>query len=131
MKQKFINFMKGRYGIDILGRDMMFIAMFILILSLFINNSLLRYGALLLYILMYFRMFSKNFTKRYNENRLYTNFKGKLTDPFAKMFKKIKDFPKYKYFTCKQCGQKLRVPRGKKKIEVTCPKCHNKFDART
>ena len=35
------------------------------------------------------------------------------------------------YITCPNCGQKVRVPRGKGKIRVTCPSCHQKFDARS
>lgn len=34
---------------------------------------------------------------------------------------------KYNYFFCSQCGQKLRVPAGKGKIEISCPICRNRF----
>lgn len=37
----------------------------------------------------------------------------------------------YKFYTCSSCGQKVRVPRGKGKIEITCPKCRNTFIKRT
>ena len=37
----------------------------------------------------------------------------------------------YKIFQCKSCGRKIRVPRGKGKIEVTCPVCGNKKICRT
>lgn len=37
----------------------------------------------------------------------------------------------YKIFQCKSCGRKIRVPRGKGKIEVTCPICGNKKICRT
>lgn len=45
---------------------------------------------------------------------------------FEKEQKKI-----YKFYTCKSCGQKVRVPRGKGKIEITCPKCRTSFIKRT
>ncbi|MFQ9547017.1 MAG: hypothetical protein ACLRZ6_03415 [Lachnospiraceae bacterium] len=31
----------------------------------------------------------------------------------------------------KSCGQKIRVPKGKGKIEITCPKYGQKFVKRT
>ncbi|MCR4675383.1 MAG: hypothetical protein K5675_10245 [Lachnospiraceae bacterium] len=37
----------------------------------------------------------------------------------------------YKFYTCSSCGQKVRVPKGKGKIEITCPKCKNTFIKRT
>ena len=33
----------------------------------------------------------------------------------------------YSYFRCPQCGQQLRVPRGRGKISITCPKCGHQF----
>lgn len=33
----------------------------------------------------------------------------------------------YQYFFCSKCRQKLRVPKGKGKIEITCPVCRNQF----
>lgn len=132
LKYKLEQFMRGRYGVDILGRDMLFLSMILLIISFFFRTqAVLRFLPFILIILMYFRMFSKNFSKRYNENRVYTNFRGKLTDPFKKGWKRIKDFPKYKYLKCPECKQQLRVPRGKKSIVVTCPKCLTKFDAKS
>ncbi len=37
----------------------------------------------------------------------------------------------YKYFNCPNCNQKVRVPKGKGKIEITCPKCHTSFIRKT
>ena len=131
LKNKFARFMQGRYGVDHLSRDLIWIVFGVLILNIFLKSSLLRYVPILLLIFMYFRMFSKNYSKRYNENRIYTNFKATLGKPFKKTFRKIKDFRKYKYLTCPNCKQQLRVPRGKKEILVTCKRCRTKFDAKS
>ena len=32
---------------------------------------------------------------------------------------------------CPKCEQKLRVPMNKGRLEVTCPKCNNKFSVNT
>ena len=37
----------------------------------------------------------------------------------------------YRFYKCKQCKQKIRVPRGRGKIEITCPKCQNHFIKKT
>lgn len=131
LKNKFSNFMQGRYGVDYLSRDFVWITFAIVILNMFIKSKILSFIPLVVFILVYFRMFSKNYSKRYNENRIYTNFKGKITRPFTRTFKRIKDSRKYKFLTCPNCSQKLRVPRGKKEIVVTCAKCRHKFDAKS
>ena len=38
-----------------------------------------------------------------------------------------KQFQSYKIFKCPDCGQKIRIPRHKGRIEITCPKCKTKF----
>lgn len=37
------------------------------------------------------------------------------------------ELKQYKYFICPQCAKRLRVPRGKGKIRVTCTHCGNVF----
>ncbi len=138
LKYKFMNFMRGRYGADALGRDMLWLSVGLMLLNLVIQNGILRFVPFVILLISYLRMFSKNITKRYNENRVYTNNKYKITKHFNKPlksikkgFKRILDLPKYKYIKCPSCAQTLRLPRGKKDITVTCPKCKSKFDART
>ena len=37
----------------------------------------------------------------------------------------------HKYFTCKSCKTICRVPAGKGKIVITCPKCGAEIKAKT
>ena len=37
----------------------------------------------------------------------------------------------FKFFKCPACRQKIRVPRGKGKIEITCPRCGDRFIKKT
>ena len=44
----------------------------------------------------------------------------------------MKDFLKgkngtYRYFKCPECKQKMRAPKGRGKIKVTCKHCHTQF----
>jgi len=37
----------------------------------------------------------------------------------------------HRYYRCPGCRQRLRVPRGRGNIVITCPKCHREFTKRT
>lgn len=39
---------------------------------------------------------------------------------------KILKLVDHRIMNCQQCGQKLRVPVNKGKLEITCPKCSHK-----
>lgn len=131
IKQKLQRFMQGRYGIDILSRDLSYLSLGLFVLNLFVRNTWLYAIALILLLISYLRMFSKKYTKRYNENRVYANLTNNMRKKIKRFFTRIKDFPKYKYIRCTHCNKQLRLPRGKKEIVVTCPVCRQKFDAKT
>ena len=108
-------FMEGRYGNDKLNNTILGTALLISILGLFIRTPLLN---LIAYVLMFwaiFRTLSRNTYKRYQENRKFLQF-----------FDRIRD-REHKYFDCPKCRQMVRVPRGKGKISITCPRCREKF----
>lgn len=131
LKQKYLQFMRGRYGADIFSRDLMWFTLVLVILNIFIKSKILSFVPILIFGFIYFRLFSKNFSKRYNENRIYTNIKAKVTRPFKNSIQRIKDFRKFKYFKCPNCTQKLRVPRGRGEIVITCRRCKTKFDGKS
>lgn len=120
---KFRNFMAGRNGVDQFG---VFLSILALLCS-FIPHTAGR--VLSLFILAYgtFRMFSKNTYGRQKENRAFL----KIWVPIKSVFKKRPDYNTHKVFYCSKCRQKLRVPRGKGKIVVTCPKCGAKIEKKT
>lgn len=122
-------FMYGRYGYDQLNMTLIVISILTSFLSaLYRPLAIFSYAFL---ILCCFRMFSKQIYKRRSENDKFM----KVTAPIRKWFNRTKNRWKYKkthkYFKCPSCHQYLRVPKGKGKIEITCPHCHNHFDKRT
>ena len=133
-KDRFSNFIYGRYGVDQLSRFMLVVTFVLCILSFFTRgfaDSLLSTVILILIILVYFRMFSKNIYKRASENEKYlkliSGFKSSVnSDPHLKEQKKY-----YRFFKCPGCGQKIRIPKGHGKIEIRCPKCSHKFIRRS
>ena len=131
MRQKFEKFMQGRYGIDHFSRFLLVGALVCILLSGLLRASALNYVGWILLIWMYYRMFSKNIRKRCEEERMYMDTKEKVVR-FCKGDKSvISDSKTHKIYRCPHCRQKIRVPRGKGKIEITCPSCRSKFIKRT
>lgn len=116
-------FMMGRYGIDKLNNHLLWVAVILVLLSVFLQNTWLNLVAVVLsYGLMgivIFRILSRNTYKRHRENRKYLNFLERLKDR------------EHKYYTCPKCKQTVRVPKGKGKIAISCPKCREKFIKKT
>ena len=112
-------FMAGRYGTDrlnmaILGTGL--VASLLSVISPFAGlNMILFFLSYGLMIWAIFRSLSRNTYKRYQENR-----------KFLQVFVRLKD-RQHRYFDCPKCHQMVRVPRGKGKIAITCPKCREKF----
>ena len=112
-------FMEGRYGNDRFNMAILTAGLIACILSMFFPIAAVK---LLLttvsYALMFwaiFRSLSRNTYKRYQENR-----------KFLQVFDRVKD-REHRYFDCPKCRQMVRVPRGKGKISITCPRCREKF----
>ena len=127
---KFMNFMRGRYGNDALNQTLMYGCIALFILNIFFRNIFFEVGAYVLWFTGIFRMLSKNIYKRQQENRAYE----KLIEPITKqisIMKKQKADSAHRYFRCKSCGQIVRVPKGRGKIEIRCPKCQSRFEKRT
>lgn len=131
MKEKFLRFMAGRYGVDQLSRFLSFVALALIVLNLFFRSSVLWILGIAVLVLTYVRMFSKNFEKRRKENERYLQLKYKLTSGFRNWNDRRKQSRDYVFFRCPSCHAMLRVPRGKGKIRVTCRKCGNAFEKKT
>ena len=84
-----------------------------------------------LLILDIFRMLSKNHSARYAENQKYLQLTAKFRY-WLDQQKKLWQERKYHHiYTCPKCKQKIRIPKGKGKIMVRCPKCHFEFQKRS
>ena len=115
----FRRFMSGRYGTDRLNMTILMAGVVISLIGAFIQkplvNLLLTAVAYGLMIWAICRSFSRNTYRRYEENRKFLQF-----------FDRLKDRD-HRYFDCPKCRQMVRVPRGKGKIAITCPRCREKF----
>lgn len=123
ISQWFRRFMTGRYGTDKLNNVILIAAVALCVISLLIPVAQVKLALMLVYYALItwalFRMFSRNTYKRYQENRKYLQFLDRIRDR------------EHRYYDCPRCHQQVRVPRGKGKISITCPKCREKFIKKT
>ena len=105
--------------------------LFFLLLAIFTGrtavSTTLNLIAVAVLIYSYFRIFSRNIARRQAENQKFL----KITAPVRSLFGKKSADKTHRIFSCPKCGQKMRVPMGKGKIEITCPNCRNKFIKRS
>ena len=127
MREKLQKFMIGRYGVDALGKFLLGVVVVLWAVNLFANNRILYSWALLLMVYAYFRMFSRNTTKRYQENVKFLQIKNKVVARFKSEKSQLKQRKTHHIYRCPTCRQKIRIPRGKGRICITCPKCKTEF----
>lgn len=122
MKEKFQRFMYGRYGMDSLGRFMLWTAVLLFVLSTFTDNRFFYLIAFVLMIFEYVRMLSRSISKRSSENRLYLSYVSRVKRYFEKQKYLMQLRKDYRIFSCPECKQKIKIPKGRKKVEIRCPK---------
>ncbi len=122
-----VQFMQGRYGADQMGQMLSAVSMVFLIISLFSRNQAWFLLAVIGIVYNYFRMFSKNISKRYAENQKYLTMTAGIRRKLASWKAQLAQRKIYHIYRCPGCKQKIRVPRGRGKIEIRCPKCNTRF----
>mgnify|MGYP003815578353 CR=1 FL=1 len=135
MRNRFMNFMQGRYGTDPYNKFLLIVSMVLLALSIFLPwtqvRSITFWIAFGILIYSYFRTFSRNYAARASENDRYLRSTERFRSFRYRSRYKADERRHYKVFKCPSCSQKIRIPRGKGKIEISCPKCSAKFIRRT
>ena len=135
MRAWFTRFMSGRYGMDHLNRFLSVVLLVLVLVSVFVRNTRLAVGlsvlTLGLLIYLYFRMFSRNIYRRQQENGAYLREHYKLTSGWNGMRERWAQRKDYRFFKCPSCHTRLRVPRGKGKLNIVCRKCGTSFQRKT
>lgn len=130
MREKFMRFMIGRYGVDEFSKTMAFTAVFLSLLRLFLHgwaSLILSFLTLFLIIFVLFRTFSKNINRRVMENHKFLSKTNKLRAWLRFTKTRYNDRKTYRYIKCPNCKNYSRVPKGKGKIKITCRVCKKQF----
>ncbi len=130
MKDKINRFMNGRYGTDELNRALSTVTMIFLGISLLFRFWIWKAFFIGTAIYSIYRMLSRNIVKRRRENEAFKQILN-MSERQSDVIRRNHEDKNYKYFVCRQCGQKIRIPRKKGKIEITCPVCRYSFKAKT
>ena len=113
-------FMYGRYGADKLNYVMLWSGVILSLLSSFVES--LAFLILVSYALVFwaiYRMLSRNIAARQHEAAAFGRVVKFFTDR------------QNRYYACPCCGQTVRVPRGKGRINIKCPRCGQRFEKKT
>ena len=128
-------FMYGRNGADQLGLCIIWVAILLDVISMLTKNTAVSgvVGMITTVLVLWalFRVFSRNLEKRRAEN---AKFMEKVWWPISRRMagKRQQRMDKeHCYFTCPGCGAVCRVPKGKGRIVITCPRCGNEIHGKS
>ena len=119
-------FMYGRYGGDAFNLALMVVGLLWSVVWRMTPWPLVSLLFYAFYGFAIFRMFSKNHAQRRRENAWFLKTFGPAGRWIRSRFRQLRDH-QHRYFACPNCKQTCRVPRGRGKIEIRCPKCQTRF----
>ena len=131
MRDKIYRFMQGRYGTDDFYKFLFWVALSGIVINWFFKSQLLSFAVTLILVYAMYRVLSKNHSARYAENQRYLQATAKIRYWFDQQKKLMEERKYHHIYTCPKCRQKIRIPKGKGKIMIRCPKCHHEFQKRS
>lgn len=120
-------FMMGRYGPDHLSIALIILGFGLSLLYAIIGYLPVLYISYFVIVLAIFRTLSRNIIRRRRENDIFIRYWWPIRTKIKKLIVRVKEIKTHKQFKCPNCKNTLRVPRGKGKLQVTCPKCGEQF----
>lgn len=123
-------FMYGRYGNDQLNMVLVLLSLALYLVFVVTSWTFLYAVSFMLMAAALFRCLSRNYDRRRAENGRFLS----LVQPVTRWYRLRRTIRRDKdhcYFKCPNCGQQLRVPRGKGRITVTCRGCGASFQEKS
>jgi DNA-directed RNA polymerase subunit RPC12/RpoP len=123
--------MSGRYGPDHLNVALIILSFLLGIVSSLSRLRLLTYVSYVPLALAVIRLLSRNIPSRRRENDRFLRYWSPLKTRAKHGITRFRERKTHAYFKCPACRKPLRVPRGKGKLQITCPKCGERFVKKT
>ena len=131
MRNWLSNFMLGRNGADQLFIAQIVAAVVLKLLSNMTDMGLLSLFSTAMLVWALYRALSRDIPRRGDENQRFLTAGERVRGDVRAWRERLRHRKEYKFFHCPGCGNWLRVPRGKGKIQITCPRCGHRFSGRT
>ena len=128
MMQRIQRFMMGRNGTDALSMALLVLYLVFAVLGSFFAVFYILQLVLLVYL--FWRMLSRNIVARQRENEKFLIFWRPISSRIRKKVSQLRD-KTHRYYACPACKATLRLPKGKGKICITCPRCRKEFIKKT
>ena len=123
-------FMYGRYGGDQLNLFLLGLYVALYLVYMVTHLAVFSWLSLALIVVALYRMLSRNPQRRRAENAKFMTVAGPVIRWFH-LHRTMHRDKEHRYFKCPNCGQQLRVPKGKGKITVTCRSCGASFEEKS
>ncbi|MBO4385367.1 MAG: hypothetical protein J5854_08145 [Clostridia bacterium] len=142
-KDRIRRFLAGRYGGDSLNTVLSVFSLISFITAVIVRSASASTAGKIISIAFYavavaaiffttFRTFSRNIPARRAE---YEWFRAHVIAPFSRKKSELKTRREqgktHRFYKCPKCRQTVRVPKGKGKIRITCPKCGEVFERKS
>ena len=131
MMNRLRQWMIGRYGVDQMNMFLFGVYIVLSVVNIFANSKIIVLLCYAIFFVWLFRTFSRNIYKRQRENDKFLV----LIQPAKAMInlwkRSFREKDVSRFYKCPGCKQVIRVPKGKGKIEIRCPKCSTRFVKRT
>ena len=125
------NLMMGRYGPDHLNVAMIVVSLVLNLFNAIINFAPLSYVSILILVLAFFRMLSRNIQRRRAENDRFIRYWWPVRTKIKRGWANVKYRKTHRFVKCPDCANTLRVPKGRGRLQITCPKCGERFFKKT
>ncbi len=130
IRRSMARFMTGRYGGDQL--NLLLIALYVTAYLVFLFTRMLVFEVvgLILIALSLYRSLSRDLERRRAENARFLQAVRPVLRRWSAFRTRAHD-REHRYFKCPNCGQQMRVPRGKGRITVHCRSCGAVFEEKS
>jgi len=123
--------MTGRYGPDHLNIAMVIVSLILFLLNGITGFAPIAYISYILIALALIMMLSRNIDRRRAENDKFIRYWWPVRTKIKRLHTSFKHRKTHRFLQCPSCRNTLRVPKGKGKLQITCPKCGERFIRKT